>query len=89
MFTEPEVKRFYQSIALEKVLRISANQRSIYLLKLYLWQPELSTSLTVEDLMLWYDGYKTHSDVKLYNPVAISSALSSRRVGLYWVATGM
>ncbi|EIM91179.1 uncharacterized protein STEHIDRAFT_128134 [Stereum hirsutum FP-91666 SS1] len=52
-------------------------------------KPELSTSLTVDDLRFWYKGYEAHSGVKLYNPVSVSRALFYRRVNEYWTTTGM
>lgn len=41
-----------------------------------------------EGLRLWYDGYRTASGAKIYNPRSVVGALSDNQLGSYWTSSG-
>ncbi len=44
--------------------------------------------LTREELRLWYDGYYTAADERLYNPRSVVCALSNNQLANYWTSSG-
>jgi hypothetical protein len=47
-------------------------------------QPAISR----EELRIWYNGYKTQTGVRMYNPRSIVSALSDNQLSNYWTSSG-
>ncbi|MCD8009698.1 MAG: ATP-binding protein [Lachnospiraceae bacterium] len=41
-----------------------------------------------DDLRLWYDGYHTAGETRLYNPRSVVQALSNNYASSYWTTTG-
>lgn len=41
-----------------------------------------------DDLRIWYDGYHTRTNTRLYNPRSIVMALSNNNTGNYWTSSG-
>lgn len=51
------------------------------------WQPE-NRKVTREGLRTWYDGYRTKSGDKVYNPRSVVLALENNNLGNYWTSSG-
>ena len=43
---------------------------------------------SMENLKLWYDGYKIGSETSIYNPYSVMKALQRRSCRSYWTTTG-
>ncbi len=57
------------------------------LYQIYL-KTEPSPQVTREGLELWYDGYETASEIKLYNPRSVVGALTYNQLRSYWTSSG-
>lgn len=44
--------------------------------------------ITRDDLRIWYDGYYTASEQRIYNPRSIVSALKDNQLRNYWTSSG-
>ncbi len=44
--------------------------------------------ITRDGLGIWYNGYHTKSDHRLYNPRSVIAALSNNNLGSYWTSSG-
>lgn len=44
--------------------------------------------ITREELRLWYDGYHTKSEERVYNPRSVVASLSNNNLGNYWTSSG-
>lgn len=44
--------------------------------------------ITRHELQIWYDGYHTVNDERLYNPRSVVAALDNDRIGSYWTSSG-
>lgn len=49
---------------------------------------EKNRHITREGLKIWYDGYHTKSDQRLYNPRSVIASLSNNNLGNYWTSSG-
>ncbi|MCD8104949.1 MAG: ATP-binding protein [Lachnospiraceae bacterium] len=45
-------------------------------------------NISREDLKYWYDGYRTPSSERMYNPRSVVEALTRNRIRSYWKSTG-
>lgn len=57
------------------------------LFETYLKQTRMP-EITREELRIWYDGYYTASEERLYNPRSIINALSLGELASYWTSSG-
>lgn len=48
----------------------------------------VSPKMSREDLRIWYDGYYTAGEQKLYNPRSIVCALTDNELSSYWTSSG-
>jgi len=49
----------------------------------------VNSSLEIADLRAHYNCYITASDISVYNPVSVMSALETSEIKNFWVATGL
>lgn len=49
---------------------------------------EKKPEVTLEELKVWYDGYKSAAGERLYNPRSVVYALSNNQVADYWTSSG-
>ena len=49
---------------------------------------ESEPRFTKDDLAIWYDGYRTMTGKKIYNPRSITAALTNNNLGNYWTSSG-
>ena len=49
---------------------------------------ESDPAVSREGLEIWYDGYQTMAEKRLYNPRSVVGALSFNQLGSYWTSSG-
>jgi hypothetical protein len=79
MFTTDDV------LKLIRLSKVSLMCLGVLLSSDTLFQP----TLKFEDLKEHYDSYLAASEISVYNPVSICSALETNTISNYWISTGL
>lgn len=54
-----------------------------------IYQKETAVSkFSREELRIWYDGYYTAAEIRLYNPRSVVLALTDNQLRNYWISSG-